>query len=87
MFPSCVTCIRATPGVYRFYYNGRRVEAEIIGNGALYVSHSFTENGRVVAFDGNSSTVSCRGRLTVDSLAGGAARRGAARTARVAQQA
>ena len=52
MFPvtSRVTCVCATPGVYRLYYQSRRVgEAVTIDNDALYVSHSFTENGRVVA--------------------------------------
>jgi hypothetical protein len=52
MFPmtSRVTCVRAMPGVYRLYYHSRRVgEAVTIDNDSLYVSHSFTENGRVVA--------------------------------------
>ena len=52
MFPitSRVTCVRGTPGVYRFYYQSRWVgEAVIVDNDALYVSHSFTESGRVVA--------------------------------------
>ena len=52
MFPvtSRVTCVRAMPGVYRLYYQSRRVgEAVTIDNDALYVSHSSTENGRVVA--------------------------------------
>ena len=35
---------------YRLYYQSRRVgEAVTIDNDALYVSHSSTENGRVVA--------------------------------------
>ena len=52
MFPvtSRVTCVRAMPGVYRLYYQSRRVgEAVTIDSDALYVSHSFTESGRVVA--------------------------------------
>jgi hypothetical protein len=52
MFPvtSRVTCVCATPGVYRLYYQSRRVgEAVTIDNDALYVSHSFIESGRVVA--------------------------------------
>jgi hypothetical protein len=52
MFPvtSRVTCVCAAPGVYRLYYQSRRVgEAVTIDNDALYVSHSSTENGRVVA--------------------------------------
>jgi hypothetical protein len=58
MFPitSRVTCLRAAPGVYRFYYQSRRVgEAVTIDNDALYVSHSFTENGRVVASLGDAA--------------------------------
>ena len=52
MFPitSRVTCVRAAPGVYRFYYQSRWVgEAESVDNDAFHVSHSFTESGRVVA--------------------------------------
>ena len=52
MFPltSHVTCVCAAPGVYRLYYRSRRVgEAVTTDNDALYVSHSFTESGRVVA--------------------------------------
>ena len=52
MFPvtSRVTCVRAMPGVYRLYYQSRWVgEAVTIDRDALYVSHSSTENGRVVA--------------------------------------
>ena len=52
MFPvtSRVTCVCAAPGVYRLYYQSRRVgEAVTIDNDALYVSHLSTENGRVVA--------------------------------------
>ena len=52
MFPvtSRITCVCATPGVYRLYYQSRRIgEAVTIDNDALYVSHSSTENGRVVA--------------------------------------
>ena len=52
MFPvtSAVTCVGAMPGVYRLYYQSRRVgEAVTVDNNTLYVSHSFTENGRVVA--------------------------------------
>jgi hypothetical protein len=51
MFPvtSRVTCVCVAAGVYRLYYQSRRVgEAVTIDNG-LYVSHSPTENGRVVA--------------------------------------
>ena len=41
---------RNAPGVYRLYYQSRRVgEAVTVDNDALYVSHSFTESGRVVA--------------------------------------
>ena len=47
---SRVTCVRAAPGVYRLFYQGRRVgEALTVDNDTLYVSHSFTESGRVVA--------------------------------------
>ena len=52
MFPvtSRVTCVCTMPGVYRLYYQSRRIgEAMTIDNDALYVSHSSTENGRVVA--------------------------------------
>ncbi len=52
MFPvtSRVTCVRTMPGVYRLYYQSRRVgEAVTIDSDALYVSHSSTENGLVVA--------------------------------------
>jgi hypothetical protein len=52
MFPitSYVTCGRAAPGVYRLYYQSRWVGyAVTIDNDALYVSHPFTESGRVVA--------------------------------------
>jgi hypothetical protein len=52
MFPvtSRVTCIRTMPGVYRLYYQSRRVgEAVTIDSEALYVSHLLTESGRVVA--------------------------------------
>ncbi len=51
MFPitSRVTCVGGTSGVYRLYYQSRWVgEAVIVDNDALYVSHSFTESGRVV---------------------------------------
>jgi hypothetical protein len=47
---SRVTCVCAMPGPYRLYYQSRRVgEAVTVDNDALYVSHSFTESGRVVA--------------------------------------
>jgi hypothetical protein len=47
---SRVTCVRATPGAYRLYYQSRPVgEAVTTDNDALYVSHSFTDSGRVVA--------------------------------------
>jgi hypothetical protein len=52
VFPltSRVTCVCATPGVYRLYYQSRRVgEAVTIDIDALYVSHSSTESGRLVA--------------------------------------
>jgi uncharacterized membrane protein len=52
MFPvtSRVTCVCVMAGVYRLHYQSRRVaEAVTIDNDALYVSHSSTENGRVVA--------------------------------------
>ena len=52
MFPitSHVTCVRAAPGVYRLYCESRWVgEAVTVDNDALYVSHSFAENGSVVA--------------------------------------
>ena len=45
-----VTCVRTAPGVYRLYYQSRRVgEAVTVDDDALHVSHSFTESGRVVA--------------------------------------
>ena len=50
MFPvtSRVTCVCTMPGVYRLYYQSRRVgEAVTIDNDALDVSHPFTESGRV----------------------------------------
>jgi hypothetical protein len=52
MFPvtSRVTCVCAAAGAYRLYYHSRRVgEAVTIDNDALYVSHLFTDSGRVVA--------------------------------------
>ena len=50
LLTSRVTCVCETPGVYRLHYQSRRVaEAVTIDNDALYVSHSSTENGRVVA--------------------------------------
>jgi hypothetical protein len=52
MFPitSRVTCVRAAPGVYRLYRQSRGVgEAVTVDNDAPYVSHLFTESGRVVA--------------------------------------
>jgi hypothetical protein len=52
VFPitSRVTCVRTAPGIYRLYYQGRRAgEAVTVDNDALYVSHSFSESGRVVA--------------------------------------
>ena len=52
MFPmtSRVTCVCVMPGVYRLYYQSRRVgEAVTIDSDALYVSHLLTESGRVVA--------------------------------------
>jgi hypothetical protein len=52
MFPVTfrVTCVCAMPGVYRFYYHSRRVgEAVTVDNDTLYVSHSSTESGSVVA--------------------------------------
>jgi hypothetical protein len=58
MFPvtSHVTCVRAMPGVYRLYYQSRRVgEAVTIDDDALYVPHSSTENGHVVASLGDSA--------------------------------
>jgi hypothetical protein len=51
MFPvtSRVTCVCVMPGVYRLYYQSRRVgEAVTMDNDALYVSHLSTETGRVV---------------------------------------
>jgi hypothetical protein len=51
MFPitSRLTCVRAARGVYRLYYQSRHIgEAVTIDNDSLYVSHSFTESGRVV---------------------------------------
>jgi hypothetical protein len=51
MFPLTlrVTFVCAAPGVYRLYYQSRRVgEAVTIDDDALYVSHSSTESGRVV---------------------------------------
>jgi hypothetical protein len=58
MFPLTfrVTCLNATPGVYRLYYQGRRVgEAVTIDDDTLYVSHLFTESGRVVASLGEAA--------------------------------
>jgi hypothetical protein len=58
MFPvtSRVTCVCAAPGIYRLYYQSRRIgEAVTIDNDALYVSHSHTENGRVVASLGEAA--------------------------------
>jgi hypothetical protein len=58
MFPvtSRVTCVRAMPGVYRLYCRSRRArEAVTIDDDALYVSHSSTENGRVVASLGDAA--------------------------------
>jgi hypothetical protein len=52
MFPitSRVTCVPTTPGVYRLYYQSRRVgEALTVDNDALYVSDAFNASGRVVA--------------------------------------
>jgi hypothetical protein len=47
---SRVTCFRAAPGVYRLYYQSRRVGGAVtVDNDALNVSHSFTGSGRVVA--------------------------------------
>jgi len=51
MFPitSQVSCLHAAPGVYRLYYHSRLVgEAMTVDNDAFYVSHAFTESGRVV---------------------------------------
>ena len=58
MFPLTfrVTCLNATPGVYRLYYQGRRVgEAVTIDDDTLYVSHLFTQRGRVVASLGEAA--------------------------------
>jgi hypothetical protein len=59
MFPvtSRITCVRAAPGVYRLYYQSRRVgEAMTVDHDdAFYVSHSSTENGRVVASLGDAA--------------------------------
>ena len=58
MFPvtARVTCVRTMPGVYRLYYWSPRIgEAVTIDNDALYVSHSSTENGRVVASLGDAA--------------------------------
>ena len=59
MFPvtSCVTCVCAAPGVYRLYYQSRRVgEAMTVDHDdAFYVSHSPTESGRVVASLGDAA--------------------------------
>ncbi len=52
MFPNNlhVTCVCTAPSVYRLYYLSRRVgRALAVDNDVLYVSHSFTESGRVVA--------------------------------------
>ena len=57
MFPitSRVTCLCVAPGVYRLYYKSRPIgEAVTIDNDTLYVSHSFTERGRVVASLGDA---------------------------------
>jgi hypothetical protein len=45
-----VTCARGMPGVYRLYYQCRRVvEGVTIDDDALHVSHSSTESSRAVA--------------------------------------
>jgi hypothetical protein len=52
MFPQTlrVTFVYAVPGLYRLYYQNRRVgEVVTIDDDTLYVSHSSTESGRVVA--------------------------------------
>jgi hypothetical protein len=52
MFPvtSRVACVCGMPGVYRLDCQNRRVgEAVTIDNEALYVSHSFTKSGGIVA--------------------------------------
>ncbi len=52
MFPITpdVTCVRTAPSVYRLYYQNRCVgEALTVDNDALYVSHAFTNSGRVVS--------------------------------------
>lgn len=47
---SRVTCVRGAPGVFRLYYQSRRVgEAVTVDNDALHVSHSFSGSGCVVA--------------------------------------
>jgi hypothetical protein len=47
---SRVTCVRAEPGVYRLFDQVRWAnEAVSVDSSALYVSHSFTESGCVVA--------------------------------------
>jgi hypothetical protein len=44
-----VTCVCATPGVYRFYYQSRWVgEGVTVDNDALYVSQFFIDSGSVV---------------------------------------
>jgi hypothetical protein len=58
MFPitSRVTCVRIAPGTCRLYYQSRGVgEAVTIDNDALYVSHSPTDSGRVVASLGDAA--------------------------------
>jgi hypothetical protein len=51
MFPITlrIACVRPAPGVYRLYDQSRWVgDAVTVDSEALYVSHSFTESGRVV---------------------------------------
>ena len=51
MFPITpdVTCLRIAPSVYRLYCRSRCVGEALTVDDALYVSHAFTNGGRVVA--------------------------------------
>jgi hypothetical protein len=50
LITSRVTCVRAAADIYRLYYQCRQIGVAVaIDNDSLYVSHSFTESGRVVA--------------------------------------
>jgi hypothetical protein len=53
---SHVTCISAAPGLYRLYYQSRRIgEAVTVDNDAFHVLHLFTATERVVASLGDAA--------------------------------